>query len=159
MVNVFLAIIMDAYGQVMGDARALGAATIADDFNRARAVLFKHGLSKKFAGVITSDRMQSVIDIAKQGDIMHGITVANSLTDLEMRALARTFIKRPPGEEDPVDALSAENGVLFEETNKRMDKLEAMLMKLLPEEAREEFIDDDEDDKQSGAGAVTTDDT
>ena len=47
MVNVFLAIIMDAYGQVMGDARTTGAATIMDDVARARAVLFRHGLSKK----------------------------------------------------------------------------------------------------------------
>ena len=39
MVNVFLAIIMDAYAQVMGKARLKGAATIGDDIKRARAVL------------------------------------------------------------------------------------------------------------------------
>ena len=129
MVNVFLAIIMDAYGQVMGHARLTGAATISDDFHRAMAVTFRSGLSKKFKETITTERMKHVIQIAKDGDILHGITAAESLTDLEMRALRKAFIKRQRPEDDPIADLSVQMGHTFVESSVRMAQIEAHLVK------------------------------
>ena len=164
MVNVFLAIIMDAYGQVMGHARLTGAATISDDYHRAMAVTFRSGLSKKLKKTITSERMKSVIQIAKHGDILHGITgecatafhlsafrcvstvlvacflclsfadeavrpaAAESLTDVEMRALKKAFIKHQPPEDDPIADLSKQMSTSNAERVVRMTMIERQLI-------------------------------
>lgn len=127
MVNVFLAIVMDAYARVVGDARLEGAATVFDDFGRARSVVFKSGLSKNFKAVIKSDRMKSVIQIAQKGDILSGITAANSLTDLEVRVLKKAFVKKQRPEDDPIEDLSEALKNSQVETQVRMERIEAML--------------------------------
>ena len=73
--------------------------------------------------------MQSVIQVAKEGDIMHGITASASMTDVEMRALDKMFVKKQKPENNPMDNLA-----------KRMQKLESMLMVLLPEDRKDEFL-------------------
>ena len=64
----------------------------------------------RFKEAVSSDRMKSVIQIAKEGDIMHGITAANSMTELEMRALQKAFVKKQRPEHDPIDDLATQVG-------------------------------------------------
>eukprot|EP01050_Picozoa_sp_SAG11_P014315 SAG11_NODE_1748_length_4320_cov_19.924899_3_plen_265_part_00 len=133
MVNIFLAIIMDAYANVMTNARTTGAATLADDYSRAMTVLYKRGLSKNFKSVITSDRIKAIINIAKDNDILHGITAARSMSILEMRALKKTFIKRQKPEEDAVASIALQVGHVQSHVAHDLALVKGMLMELLPD--------------------------
>lgn len=162
MINIFLAIIMDAYAEVVGEARAVGAHTIMHDFTKARGVFATsrlnpfgaHRMGKgtrvnyKAAKGYSKDPLVKQLEKAAMDNEDYDFspdTLKEEVRPELVKFMSDTYSRMTKGETDAVADLSQQVTKTHVDTNHRMnkieDKMQAMEARLMEAIVKTRFPD------------------